>query len=156
MNIWIDADGCPKDIKEIVFRAGRRLGLPVFVVANRPLAVPRSGLVTMVQVSGDFDATDQAIVDRVVPGDVVITADVPLASQVVDKGAVAIDPRGQCYTDENVGERLSLRNFFHDLRGAGLASGGSGPLTESDRRRFASALDRALTRRLKSHGRDHP
>ncbi|MBC7358741.1 MAG: YaiI/YqxD family protein [Desulfacinum sp.] len=156
MNIWIDADGCPRDIKEIVFRAARRLRLPVFVVGNRPLAVPRSPLITMVRVSGDFDAADQAIAQRVAPGDLVITADVPLASQVVAKGAGAIDPRGTTYTEENVGERLSIRNFLHDLRGAGLAQGGPGPLSESDRRRFASALDRALTRGLKADSPNPP
>jgi len=146
MKIWIDADACPKAVKEIVYRASQRLRIEVVVVANRPLAVPKSALVSMVRVGSGFDAADHAIANQVAAGDLVITADIPLAAQVVAKAAGAIDPRGDPYTTENIGERLSVRNFMQDLRAAGLAPGGPPQFGSCDRHRFAAALDAHLGR----------
>lgn len=149
MKIWIDADACPKVIKEIVYRASERLTIQVSVVANRPLAVPRSALISMIRVGDGFDAADQAICLQVEENDLVITADIPLAAEVVAKGAIAIDPRGERYTPESIGERLSVRNFMQDLRAAGLTSGGPAQFSPTDRHRFAAALDSYLARTLK-------
>ena len=144
MNIWIDADACPGVIKELVFRASARLHLPVYLVANRPLAAPPSALITVIRVSRDFDAADTYITGAVAQGDLVITADVPLAAGVVRQGAVALDPRGEIYSAENIGTRLAVRNLLHDLRGQGMVQGGPAPLQETDRRKFAAALNTLL------------
>ena len=122
--IWIDADACPKAIKEIVYKASDRLKIPVCLVANRGIAVPRSPLVTLMRVSQGPDVADSHIADNVSPQDIVITADIPLAALLVEKGAAVINPRGEVYTESNVGERLSLRDFMQDLRGTGLVQGG--------------------------------
>ncbi len=149
MRIWIDADGCPGEVKAIVFRASDRLGLPVTLVANAVLPTGGWPLVEAVSVSGDFNAADDHIAESVAPGDLVITADIPLAARIVEAGAVALDPRGELYTDANVGERLSMRNFMKGMRAAGYIQGGPGSYDVMDKRRFANALDRFLTRRLK-------
>ncbi len=149
MKIWIDADACPRVIKEIVFRASVRLEVPVCLVANHDLSKYHSRLVTAVMVAEGFDSTDNHIIKHAIPGDIIITADIPLAARIVARGGVAIDPRGDIYSEENVGERLSMRNLMQELRMEGLISGGPSQLGRSDRQRFASSLDRLLTRILK-------
>ncbi len=146
MKIWIDADACPRIIKEIVFRASARLQIPVCLVANQDLSRANSGLVSSIRVSEGFDAADDHIAEHAEASDLVITADIPLAARVVANGGVALDPRGELYTEENVGERLSVRDLMHELRGAGLVQGGPAQFSQTDRQRFASALDRLLTR----------
>ncbi len=149
MKIWIDADACPRVIKEIVFRASERLELPVVLVANQGLSKHHSRMVTSVVVSDGFDVADDYIVEHAAPGDLVITADIPLAARIVEKGAIGLDPRGERYTEENVGERLSMRDLMQELRGAGMIQGGPGQFGNTDRQRFASSLDTILTRMLK-------
>jgi uncharacterized protein YaiI (UPF0178 family) len=147
MHIWVDADACPVVIKEILFRASQRLGIPLTLVANQPMATPPTPLIRSVQVRRGFDVADDHIVDRVAPGDLVITADIPLAAQVIEKGGDVINPRGERYTTENIRERLALRNFLDELRGTGERTGGPPPLNASDRQAFANALDRLLAQR---------
>jgi len=146
LKIWIDADACPRVIKEIVFRASARLQMPVCLVANQDLSKARNGLVTSVRVSDGFDVADDYIAEHAAASDLVITADIPLAARIVAIGGVALDPRGELYTEENVGERLSVRDLMQELRTAGLVQGGPAQFGQSDRQRFASALDRVLTR----------
>lgn len=145
MRIWIDADACPGTIKDLVLRTSQRRDIPVCLVANRTLNVPLSSLVTQVRVAKEPDAVDQYIVQHVAPHDLVITADLPLAAAVVDKQALALNPRGDLYTAANVHERLAVRNLLQHLRSTGLALGGPAPLSAVDRQHFAAALDRALT-----------
>lgn len=149
MKIWIDADACPRVIKEIVFRASERLQVPVCLVANQGLSKHHSSLITSVVVADGFDMADDYIVEHAAPEDLVITADIPLAARIVGKGAVGLDPRGERYTEENVGERLSMRDLMQELRGAGMIQGGPGQFSNTDRQRFASSLDCLLTRMLK-------
>lgn len=144
MHIWVDADACPAVIREILYRAAQRVGIPLTLVANQPLYTPPSPLIRSVQVGRGFDVTDKHIVERLQPGDLVITADIPLAAQVIKKGGEALNPCGEHYTSENIGERLSLRDFMDSLRAAGEMTGGPPPLTQSDRQAFANALDRLL------------
>jgi len=146
MRIWIDADACPKVIKEIVYRASDRLTIPVCLVANRRISLPRSSLVTLVHVSQGLDVADDYIMNNVSPKDIVITADIPLAARIVEKGAVAIDPRGEIYSENNVGEKLSIRDFMQDLRNNGLIQGGPSQFGAGDKKKFAAALDRLLSR----------
>lgn len=147
MQIWVDADACPRGIREILFKAAARTGVVVTLVANAPVQVPASRRVRAVQVSSGFDVADDYIAERAGPGDLVVTADVPLAAQVIEAGAVVIDPRGELLNAENIGERASVRDFMHTLRSAGQATGGPPPLSARDRQRFANALDRLLARR---------
>lgn len=149
MIIWVDADACPRIIKEIVFRASERLKVPVRLVANRSLAKHHSVLIASVTVADGFDAADDYIVVNAGPQDVVITADIPLAARIVRNGGVALDPRGELYTEENVGERLSLRDLMQELRSEGVVRGGPSQFGAADRNRFASSLDRLLTSMLK-------
>ena len=149
MKIWIDADACPRIVKEIVFRASQRLQLPVCLVANLNLTKSHSPLITSIQVAEGLDAADDYLVEHAAPEDLVVTADIPLASRLVARGIVALDPRGEIYTEENVGDRLSTRDLMEELRAAGLAQGGPGQLGLVDRKRFASALDRTLTRMMR-------
>ncbi|HUF68988.1 MAG TPA: YaiI/YqxD family protein [Longimicrobiales bacterium] len=147
MKIWIDADAAPRDVKEIVFRAARRLEVRVVMVANQGLAVPPGNdYVEAVWVRGGPDVADQHIADNAAAGDVAVTADIPLAAILVEKGLHVIDPRGDQYTGENVRERLSVRDFMDSLRGAGVETGGAKPYGPKDRQSFAAALDRILTR----------
>ncbi len=147
MHIWVDADACPGPIKEILFRAATRVQLPLTLVANHPLRTPPSPLIRSVQVAGGFDVADQHIAERVEPGDVVITGDIPLAAEVMAKGAHAINPRGEAYTEENIRERLNMRDFMDTMRASGVQSGGPPPLGQRERQAFANALDRLLARR---------
>ena len=151
MKIWIDADACPGAVKEIVFRAAERLGIQAVVVANQVIRVPDSPLISTVVVSKNFDAADDHIAAEASAADVVITADVPLASRVVSAGSVAIDPRGEVYDEENIGERLSARNLMNELRSGGLVQGGPREMEATDTHKFASALDRELTQRTKNN-----
>lgn len=150
MRIWVDADACPNVIKEILFRASERTQVPLTLVANQPTRIPTSPLIRQVQVSSGFDEADRRIVELVAPGDLVITADIPLAAKVIEKGALALNPRGELYTEDNVRERLAMRNLMDELRGGGLITGGPAVLNQGDRQAFANALDRVLTRTLSS------
>jgi uncharacterized protein YaiI (UPF0178 family) len=152
MRIWVDADACPNPIKEILFRAADRTRLSMTLVANKPVRVPASPYLRSLQVDAGFDAADRKIVELLQPGDLVITADLPLAAAVIEKGGVALNPRGELYTVENVRERLSLRNFMDELRGGGLVTGGPPPLDARDRQVFASQLDRVLARAASTPG----
>jgi uncharacterized protein len=150
VKIWIDADACPGVIKQLVFRASERLNLEVCLVANRMISVPQSPLITVVRVAREFNEADTYIVQEVAPDDLVITADLPLAAAVVQKGAMAINPRGDLYSEENVGARLAVRNLMQDLRARGLIQGGPAPLSETDRQKFAATFNNLLTKKLQS------
>jgi uncharacterized protein YaiI (UPF0178 family) len=150
LKLWIDADAAPRDVKEIVYRTARRLKIETVLVANQPLSTPLDHpFVTAVRVQGGPDVADMYIADRAEPGDVAVTADIPLAARLVEKGVTVLDPRGHEQTEENVGERLAVRDFMDDLRGAGVQTFGPRPYGPKDRQAFAAALDRVLTRRLR-------
>ncbi|HEV2111817.1 MAG TPA: YaiI/YqxD family protein [Gammaproteobacteria bacterium] len=149
MRIWVDADACPKVIKEILFRAAKRAQVQVTLVANQSLRTPASQHIKSLQVSSGFDVADNEIVKQVVVGDLVITADIPLAAQVVEKGAHALNPRGELYTPDNIKARLNLRDFMATLRDSGVNTGGPAPLSQGDRQAFANHLDRLLAKRPK-------
>ncbi|HEX9803522.1 MAG TPA: YaiI/YqxD family protein [Gammaproteobacteria bacterium] len=146
MHIWVDADACPVVIKEILFRAAERKRIPLTLVANKPLHTPRSPYISSRQVGHGFDVADDYIVEQVEPGDVVITADIPLAAEVLEKGGHAINPRGERYTPETIRQKLGMRDFMETLRSSGIQSGGPPPLNQTDRRNFANELDRLLVR----------
>ena len=146
MHIWVDADACPVAIKEILFRAAERSQLPMTLVANKPLRTPPSRFIQMLQVSRGLDVADNEIARRLDPGDLVITADVPLAADVIARSGHAINPRGELYTTENIRERLQTRDFLEKLRETGVQTGGPAPFDNTDRKRFADRLDRFLTR----------
>ena len=150
MKLWIDADAAPRDVKEIVYRTARRLKLETVLVANQRLSAPLDHpYVTTVRVEGGPDIADKYIAEHAEPGDVAVTADIPLASRLVEKRVTVLDPRGAEYSEENVGERLAVRDFMDDLRGSGVVTGGPRPYGPKDRQSFAAALDRALTRALR-------
>jgi len=152
MQIWVDADACPSVVKDILFRAAVRVQIPVTLVANRWLATPRSPWIRLVQVAGGFDVADREIVARMASGDLVVTADIPLAALVVEAGGVALDPRGELYTDANVGAHLARRNFLDELRSSGIDTGGPAPLRAGDQKEFARQLDRILARHQRLRG----
>jgi uncharacterized protein YaiI (UPF0178 family) len=145
-QIWVDADACPKVIKDILFRAAVRVGVPVTLVANQPLQVPRSRHIRSVQVAAGFDVADNHIVQQAMAGDLVITADIPLAAEVVAKGCLALNPRGELYTEDNIRQRLNMRDFMDTLRSSGVDTGGPASLSQADRQSFANQLDRLLAR----------
>lgn len=149
LTVWIDADACPVAVREVVYRAARRLELPVKVVANGPMPVPATKLVESIRVPAGADVADAYIVDHVTPGDVVVTADIPLASAVVRRGCLGIDVRGQLYSENTVGPRAAVRDLLHDLRQDGMRLGGPAPFGKKDVARFAATFDRVLTRRLR-------
>ena len=145
LRIWLDADACPRDVKDVVFRASGRTGIAVVLVANKAMFTPlHSPLVTMVQVSGGADIADDHIVAHARARDLVITADIPLAARLVPMGVVVIDPRGERLDEDNIGERLSVRDFMAEVRDTGVMTGGPRPRSPRDTQRFASALDAAL------------
>jgi uncharacterized protein len=145
-RIWIDADAAPRDVKDVIQRAALRLQVPAVLVANKRLAVPLNNrYVSAVQVSGGPDVADAYIVEHAAPGDVAITADIPLAARLVERRVTVLDPRGERYTEENVKERLSIRDFMESLRGAGVETGGAKPFGPREKQAFAAALDRTLT-----------
>ncbi|MES9828979.1 MAG: YaiI/YqxD family protein [Candidatus Thiodiazotropha sp.] len=143
-QIWVDADACPKVIKEILYRAAERVRIALILVANQRLQVPGSRYIRTVQVGAGFDIADNYIVQRVQPGHLVITADIPLAAEVIPKGCLALSPRGDLYTEENIRQRLNMRDFMDTLRGSGIQTGGPASLSQADRQAFANQLDRLL------------
>lgn len=147
MQIWVDADACPVVIKEILFRAAQRCQVPLTLVANQPLRTPPSKFIKAIQVESGFDVADNAIVQRVAAGDLVITSDIPLAAEVIAQGAHALSPRGELHTTENIGSRLNMRDFMDTMRASGVNTGGPPPLSQSDRQAFANHLDRILAQR---------
>ena len=144
--IWVDADACPNVIKDILFRAAERARVETILVANQRIRTPPSRFVRSIQVTGGLDAADEEIVTRTKAGDLVITADIPLAARVLEKGALALNPRGELYTSDSIGQRLSMRNFMDELRGAGVNTGGPAGLHPRDRQAFANQLDTWLSR----------
>ena len=153
MKLWIDADAAPRDVKEIAFRAAKRLGLSTVLVANKRLLLPPGNpFVSAVRVEGGPDAADRYIAETAEAGDVAVTADIPLASLLVDKRVWVIDPRGEQYSIENIGERLHVRDFMDSLRGAGVETGGARPYGPRDKQAFAATLDRILTRAARDQG----
>lgn len=144
MKIWVDADACPVVIKDILFRAARRTETHMTLVANQPLSVPRSPFIKTLQVGAGFDVADNEIVRRLAAGDLVITADIPLAAEVIAKGGHALNPRGERYTRETIGARLNMRDFMDTLRASGVQTGGPAAISQADRQEFANALDRFL------------
>jgi uncharacterized protein YaiI (UPF0178 family) len=149
MHIWVDADACPRPIKEILFRAAQRTGLPLTLVANQPISIPRADNINALQVASGFDVADNEIVRRSGAGDLVITADIPLAAEVIGKGCAALNPRGELYTKETIGARLNMRDFMDTLRASGVNTGGPPVLNQGDRQAFANQLDRLITARQK-------
>ncbi|WP_027706796.1 YaiI/YqxD family protein [Zooshikella ganghwensis] len=149
MNIWVDADACPVVIKEILFRAAERTATTVTLVANQPLRVPKSPFIKFLQVTPGFDVADNEIVKRTAAGDLVITADIPLAAEVIDKGCIALNPRGELYTKDNIKVRLNMRDFMDTLRSSGIDTGGTPALSQSDRQQFANNLDKLLAQHKK-------
>lgn len=148
-QIWVDADACPKVIKETLFRAAVRVQFPLILVANQPLQHPRSPHIRAVRVGAGFDVADNYIVQQLEPGDLVITADIPLAAEVIEKGGRALNPRGELYSEENIQQRLTMRNFMAEMRDAGIATGGPPPISQKERRDFANQLDRLLSSGIK-------
>jgi uncharacterized protein YaiI (UPF0178 family) len=146
MRIWVDADACPAVIKDILYRAAERLKIEMTLVANKALRTPPSPYIKALQVPRGIDVADSHIVKELAPGDLVITADIPLASDVIAKGARALNPRGELYSPENIQERLALRNYLDELRSTGERTGGPAALDNTDRKRFADQLDKLLSR----------
>jgi len=149
MKIWVDADACPGPVRDILLRATERLRIQAVFVANKRLNLPRSEWVSSVQVGAGLDVADRHIAEAAEEGDLAVTQDIPLAGLLVPKGVAVLDPRGEQFTEENIAERLSVRNFMQELREAGVTTSGPNAFTPQDRQRFASALDRELTRLVK-------
>ncbi|MEZ8140991.1 hypothetical protein A1OK_17715 [Enterovibrio norvegicus FF-454] len=145
-TIWVDADACPAVIKEVLFRAADRTQTSVVLVANQGLRTPPSRYISSLQVEKGFDVADDEIVKRVEPGDLVITADIPLAAEVIEKKALALNPRGELYTLENIRQRLNMRDFMDTMRSSGVQMGGPAALNQQDRQKFANELDKFLQR----------
>jgi len=148
MKIWVDADACPVVIKEILFKAAKRTGVKVTLVANHYLKIPALKNIIFLQVPSGFDVADNEIVRQLEKGDLVITGDIPLAAEVIEKGAHALNPRGELYTTENIKARLNMRDFMDSLRSSGIDTGGAPPLNQTDRQIFANHLDRFLTQNM--------
>jgi hypothetical protein len=144
MSIWVDADACPRPVKEILFKAAERTGIGLTLVANHAMAVPRLPNVRLLQVQGGFDVADQEIAKRVAPGDLVITADIPLAAEVIARGAQALNPRGELYSADTIRALLTMRDFMDTMRASGVVTGGPPALSQADRQAFAGQLDRWL------------
>lgn len=147
--IWIDGDACPRQVKDLVYKTAIRLKIKTVVVANKAQKIPRSVFISLRVVANKLDEADRFIVDNITAGDVVITADIPFAAEVVDKASYAINPRGELYTAQNISERLSIRNFMDDLRGAGVQTGMSGSYGDKDKKAFASTFDRIIQKVLR-------
>ena len=156
MQIWVDADACPNIIKEILFRAADRVGISLTLVANKPLRIPSSPHIRTLQVPAGADVADNKIAAEMEPGDLVITADIPLAADVLQRGGVALDPRGGQYTRDNIEESLTMRKFMEELRSGGIDTGGPPRLSQSDRQAFANQLDRILTRHYQTGSKARP
>ena len=149
MKIWVDADACPVVIKEVLFKAAVRVEIEVTLVANHTMRIPPSKYIKFIQVSSGFDVADNVIVKKLVEGDLVITGDIPLAAEVIEKGGQALNPRGELYTKENIKSLLNMRDFMDTLRSSGVETGGPSALSKSDRQLFANHLDKLLARRKK-------
>ncbi len=150
MKIWVEADACPVVIKNILFRAAERTGMQLTLVANQPMRIPPSRCIKMLQVASGFDVADKEIVKRLSVGDLVITSDIPLAAEVIEKGGHALSPRGELYTEDNIKERLNMRDFLDTLRASGIDTGGPPALSQKDRNTFANHLDKLLTKYAKN------
>ncbi len=146
MQIWVDADACPRVIKEILFRAAERKQVPLTLVANKPMPSPPSPYIKSLVVAAGFDVADQRIVELLEPGDLVITADIPLAAAAIKKAGHALNPRGEFYSEDNIHERLAVRNMLDELRGCGIETGGPAAFSSCDRQAFANQLDRFLAK----------
>lgn len=146
MKIWVDADACPGVVKDILFRAADRKGIQTTFLANHAIRIPPSKNISFIQVVSGFDVADDEIVKRVNAGDLVITSDIPLASEVIEKGAHALSPRGELFTEDNIKPRLNIRDFLDTMRSSGIHTGGPPPLSQTDRREFANHLDRFLAK----------
>jgi len=146
MQIWVDADACPKAVKQILFRAAERKEISVTLVANQFLTTPPSPLIKSVQVEQGFDVADNYIVSKMDLGDLVITQDIPLAAEVIEKGGTALHPRGELFTKENIRQRLSMRDFMETLRNSGVDTGGPASFSQADKQQFANQLDRILAK----------
>ncbi len=144
MKIWVDADACPVAVKEILFRAAQRLCIPLILVANSRITIPQSDYISMLQVAAGLDVADQEIVQQMQAGDLVITADIPLAADVIDQGGAALSPRGDLFSPDTIKAKLSMRNFMDELRGSGVITGGQAAFNHSDRQAFANQLDKLL------------
>ncbi|WP_100635950.1 YaiI/YqxD family protein [Marinomonas sp. ef1] len=149
MRLWVDADACPNVIKTILFRAAERLEISCILVANQAISIPPSKWIERRVVSSGFDVADNYIVDNIDTQDLVITADIPLASDVIEKGALAINPRGELYTKENIKQRLGMRDFMEQMRSSGIQTGGPAVFNQQDRMAFANTLDKLLAQRMK-------
>jgi uncharacterized protein YaiI (UPF0178 family) len=147
MSIWVDADACPRPVKDILFKAAERTGISLTLVANHAMAVPRLPNVRLLQVQGGFDVADQEIARRVGPGDLVVTSDIPLAADVIARGAQALNPRGEMYSADTIRALLTMRDFMDTMRASGVVTGGPPALSQADRQAFAGQLDRWLARR---------
>ena len=151
MKIWVDADACPKAVKEILYRVAERTEISVTLVANSPLLLPHSSFIHLIQVGSGADIADDEIADKCEEGDLVITADIPLAARIVEKGAQALDPRGTIYDKNNIGQVLSMRNFMDELRGSGVETGGPTGFGQKEKLNFANALDKFIAQRKKGN-----
>lgn len=149
MKIWVDADACPGVIKEILFRAAERTGVPVTLVANRSMTIPRSKYISTLRVQAGFDVADNEIVKRITAEDLVITSDIPLAAEVLDKGGQALSFRGELYSTDSIRAKLNMRDFMDTLRASGIHTGGPPSLGQADRKAFADQLDRWLARQAR-------
>lgn len=150
MQLWVDADACPVAVRDILFRAAERREITLTLVANQPIRTPASRFIQSVQVAAGFDVADNEIVRRCAPGDLVITSDIPLAAEVLEKGAHALSPRGERYSPETIRDRLNMRDFMETLRASGVQTGGPPAMSGSDRQAFANSLDRFLTQHSRS------
>jgi uncharacterized protein YaiI (UPF0178 family) len=150
MKIWVDADACPVVIKDILFRSAERTEVRLTLVANQPLYIPPSRFIKMLKVASGFDVADNEIVKRLGAGDLVITSDIPLAAEVVAKGGLALSPRGELYSEDNIKARLTIRDFMDTLRASGIDTGGPQALSQSDRKSFANQLDTVLTKHARN------
>jgi len=153
MKIWVDADACPGVIKEILFRAAERTGIEVILVANQAIKVPPSRYIRSLQVASGFDVADNEIVKQTIAGDLVVTADIPLAAEVIAKGGHALNPRGEMYTTDTIRARLNIRDFMDTMRASGIHTGGPAALNQGDRKAFADSLDRLLSKYQGTSGR---
>lgn len=149
MKIWVDADACPVVIKEILFKAANRTGVETTLVANQSVRIPPSPHIKMLQVKSGFDVADDEIVKLVNAGDLVITSDIPLAAEIIEKGGLALNPRGELYTESDIKAKLNMRDFMDTMRASGAHTGGQAPLNQSDRQAFANHLDRLLAKHFK-------
>ena len=150
MQIWVDADACPKSVKELIFRATERLSVNAVFVANSPIYIPLSNFLEIINVPKDPDAADKYIIQNTKKEDLVITADIPMASEVLKKKSYVISPRGEEFTEENIGEKISTRNLMSELRTSGMVGGGPPPLKGKDLQKFSSVFDRIVTKLLQT------